>query len=210
MPQPISNDAIVEVSFVGRHAGQRTLNLLHYKAKNIVGPIDFTSLVADLQAGIMGLGGLVEAYSNCISMDWRLEGVRWQVITPNRFAFHWFPLADNPGGIEVASLPPNDGGVIIKRNDLTGRRNRGIVHMPGMPGTWVVDGLLTSAAINAYQQFGDEMIVPLVVPQSPDPSGSLEPVIFNKGNPTFSPVFTSATPQSTARVNRRRTVGVGE
>lgn len=210
MPQPISNDAVFELSLVGRHAGQRTLTVLHYKTRSIVGVMDFNARVADLQTGIMGLGGLVEAYLNCCSEEYEMEATRWQVLSPNRFAYHLFPLTGAVGAIAGAALPPNDGGVLVKRNDATGRRNRGIVHMPALPVAWADEGFLTSAAITAYQQLGDELVIPLDLPQSPDPTAFADPVIFNRTVPALSPPYLSAIPQNTARVNRRRTVGVGE
>lgn len=210
MAQPITNNAIMEVTLRGLHQDQRVLSVLHYAA--LVPPAvfqDFNEAAPDVVDALLATGGIVDKYLDAVSVEYALEEIRLQLITPIRYSFKSFLQASSPGTVAGTALPPNEGATLTKRNDATGRRNRGSLHMPALPISFVGGGRITTAGETAYLALGDVMVLPITTTGG---GGDVtwNPVIFNKAVPTTSPEFTSVTPQLTTRTNRRRTVGVGE
>lgn len=211
MPRQFDNNSVLEVAFVGEHQGQRTLNLLHYRFADVVdGPRDWTTIDDDFMDVIQGLGGLQSTYLDCCSEEFTLLTIRTQILNPSRWSYIDHAIVGGEGQVVAPALPPNDGVTITKRNNGTGRTNRGAVHMPAVPTTFIADAEITSAALLAYENFGDVLVEELQLPQLPAPPMRLQPCIFHRADPTVSPTTTEYIVQRTSRVNRRRTKGVGE
>lgn len=209
MPRVLTDGAILEVTLVGDLNGSTSLNILHYRAEGVTGSPDFTSQAQEFFDSLNALGGLLERYKDCISDDWFSREVRLQLISPVRYSYQTF-LWTGTGTEAQPALPPNDSIMLIKRNVLTGRRNRGSLHLPGVPVTFVAEGRITTAASLVVNNLGDVMVEAITgVATPPNPAHLFVPVIFNKDNPIVSPRFDSATAQFTSRVMRRRTVGLG-
>jgi hypothetical protein len=210
MARTIHVNDVVEVSYRGRHVGQRTLNLLHYKCTAApIGGVDFAGYADELIVLLNQDDDVSDRYLACCSNEFHLEEIRVQIISEIRYSYESFPQVDTIGTVAEEALPPNEGVTLTKRNDGTGRRNRGSVHMPAVPRTFVSEGVLTGAAVTAYTALGVKLRAikqPTVLAAAID----LTPVIFNKTTPSTSPPFNSVTVQLTSRTNRRRTVGVGE
>lgn len=202
--------SVIEVSIQGRHNGQRTLNLLHYKINAApISPTDFTPYAELLIQELVAPTNLIDAYLNCCSDEFRLETIRVQVLSNVRYSYQDFPQTDSIGGVAEEALPPNDGVTITKRNNDTGRHNRGSVHMPAVPRTFVSLGLVTGVGVAAYNLFITELrkIQSITVLTA---LIELTPCILNKQFIPASVFFDQCTLQLTSRTNRRRTVGVGE
>lgn len=210
MAQPILPGGILEVSLVGLHQAQRILTILHYRADPAIGSFpEFNTAASEFLDQLLVTGGVVETYLECLSEEYTFSAVRLQLIHPVRHAFKNFPQTGASGDVASPALPPNDGAMIVKRTDETGRHQRGAVHMPCVPTTFVDGGMLTTPAKVAYNAFGSAMVTNFVT-MSGGGQTQWDPVIFNRLQPANSPVFTSATAEDTSRTNRRRTVGRGE
>jgi len=210
MAREAFNGSILEVGIVGRHEGQRTLNLLHYKAENIAAePLDFTPRAEEFFDQLNALDGLIPRYLDCVGQDYTLSEIRLQLLSPTRYAYQVF-VVNGVGSEAQESLPPNDGVTLTKKNDKVGRHNRGSIHMPAVPTTFVANGYITRAASLVYGNLSHKMIEPITLTQSPSPAMAWQPVIYNRLAPSTSPVYNQVQIQLTTRVNRRRTVGVGE
>jgi len=201
---------IVQVAFAGRHAGQRTLNIWHYKLTAVaVGGQDWTGYATNLVTQYNNAGGLTEKYLDCCSDEFQLEEIRVQAIRANRYSYESFPQGPDPGNVAEEALPPNDGVTITKRNEFTTRHDRGSIHMPGVPRTFVSNGSLLAAGTAAYTAFAEELKKVMLVTVL-TATIDMTPVIYNRSNPLVSQPWSEYIIQATSRVNRRRTVGLGE
>lgn len=211
MAKNFINGAVLEVGVLGHIYGQNTMTVLHYMVSGVLQPKDWNLFRNDFhQQFYTDLDSFVKNYLEATSDDFFLDGIRYQLIFPTRYAYDYYPTPGDQGGVVQPALPPNDGATITKRNDATGKNNRGSIHMPGVPSTFVVDGFLTAAAIGTYAQIGAKGVTPISLAQLPDPPMEWAPVIFHRVAPGASQPWTTWTVQDTSRVNRRRTVGVGE
>jgi len=209
MPIPVLDGMVIEVTLVGRHQAQTVLTVLHYKAT--VPPAvfqDFAPLEDQVLDHLLITGGVVKSYLDAMSEEYEQSTIRIQPISPVRYAFFDHPQTASAGTVAAPAFPPNVSCVIVKRNELTGRHNRGSVHMPAVPLTFIDGGVITTGARVAYAALGDALTIPFTISGGGGDT-DWNPVIFRKANPPLSEVFTACSPQETSRIMRRRTLGVG-
>lgn len=206
MSREVSTGAILEVVFQGFSDGQVTLSVFHYRLNNAIADSDGTNLVTALEPLINAVGELLDKYLDCCSQDFLMNDITMQWIYPTRYsAQHFAPFA-LAGNVAQPKMPSNVAAALLKRTFLTGRRQRGVLHMPGVPTTFVVDSEFTAPAIATYDALGDHIDNVLILATNEQ----FEPVIFNKAFPVTSPQIQSVDAESTVRIMRRRTVGVGQ
>lgn len=214
MARTVAIGAILEVSYAGKLAGQKTLTVLHYSLTALApGPTVDGDLITAAAAGTVfnleGPGGILAEYLECISQDFELSRIRYQWVNPVRYSYIEEIPVTALGLFVGASMPPNIAAVVGKRNDSTGRLNRGSVHLPGVPVVAVEDGLLTSPATSRYADYGS------IIKQShaltfSGGTATITPVIYHAAVPSASPSFNAFIVMPEVRIMRRRTVGVGE
>lgn len=205
MAYPIPFDAIAEVTFKMTHNDQTVLTVLHYKF--IGGPAiaDGAATLQALMIKIQAAGQVFRAHTNCTSQDLDYNLIVAQWISPIRYARQDALPGQTIGLVAQPSLPQNDAVALTKGGELAGRHNIGTVHMPGVPTTFVTDGLVTPAGFTAYNDLctAIQQDVTLVAGQI------FRPVIYNRVTPADSKEISTVITQNTSRIMRRRTVGLG-
>lgn len=214
MARPVALGAILELSLVGRHAAQKTLNVLHYGISDMTGgPTVDGDLITDSLLNTywnnLGPGGILGKYLSCISDDFTLERIRTQWIHPTRYSFTEIVPEEQIGAVVDPALPPNVSAVLGKRNESVGRHNRGSIHLPAVPSSWVENGLLTTASLAPHQELILMLKNSLNVTVGSG-TATLRPLIFNQTTPADSAGVSEMVAMPTIRIVRRRTVGVGE
>lgn len=204
---PIQDGAVLEVIFWSRLSGQRIMNTFQYKMTSPP-PVDHDyraelELVAQF---IMGTNGLLEDYLPMLPTDMIVDRLTIQPVWPIRQRYMSWTIAQN-GTSTFASANTANQAVSIKRTSETvGPRGVGRVQIP-VPRTAVVAGLIDPAYITTEAQaMADEMLDPMVT-STPI---TWEPCLFSVvGGVAGTGILIGTEVETTARVMRRRTVGVG-
>lgn len=207
MPYSIQPGDIIEVRLNMRLYGQRMLNVLHWRNGEDEVPDAQTALQDTLDDMFDNPGGSVlDAYVAGLSADLTLLYADAQVIYPLRRAYERKVLDVQCSG-DTPALPPNVSASITKRSTFAGAGSEGRIAIPGMMpqnqagGEWTLDG------IGVLNDIAAQWIAPLTLGTF---TGAARPIIYHRTNPNISVTWETLTIQPTTRVQRRRTVGLGE
>ena len=197
----------VQVTFTGRCYSQRIILVQNYVVTQAAAPGDtyvfnMTSLINDLDTG--GVRTIVPEYLALLNNDYTLITIKAQVIKPVRLAYVSKEVArPGTGG---AGTVANDSACLTLRTANAGRDQVSNKHIGPVPDGVSVAGRLDVAYKADVAVLGDKMIA------------SVQPVALG---PIYTPVVYHRFPDTTdavagfivgdqSRVQRRRTVGVGE
>jgi len=205
MAYVINPGAILQVTLDFTVNGQLNMALFHYVFQTGTAIADGKAAALDFISKIEVADELVPRFLDCISDEVLDLKVRAQWIWPARFRFVPSPTPPAAGGSLNAPLPSNVAAAITKYAETADRHGLGTLHIGGVPVTFVQDSLITVGGLIAYDALGDKMSSVYVLTTGQ----AMAPVLYRRGNPALSPVIIEANPQSTSRVSRRRTVGVG-
>lgn len=203
------NADLVNVSFRGICFGQQIILSRMY---TIVGdfPVgtsvatDLGSILTQLLPG--GLNDVATPYLACLPATYTLQQVQAQRWKPTRSAYVPNALVGFVGTNVGAASVANDAAAITFRTALAGRSHTGTAHIGPVPDTASVAGLLTAAYTALLGTLGQALLNSF----SPPTSGSVvAPVLWNRATNTID-FLQNFIVQSTSRVQRRRTVGVGK
>lgn len=202
---------IIEVGWESEFNAQRFLNVMHYR-KQVNQTVPTTAIQEEAQIAVElstgGAGTLVDLYRDCLPSNLTLHRVRVQVIRPLR-------LVPRYGSIEAAGTAAttaqqgNLSAVITFKSDFAGRNQQGSFHVPALPKDMALGGYLADAGFIAdFNALGAKLI------QSITPAGTgaeyLPVILHPNGHVPDGNGITDYICQSTVRVMRRRTVGVGK
>jgi len=206
MSREVSNGAILECVIRGLSDDQVTLSYFHYRLNNAVADSDGTALVNSFDGLFNSVGNVADRYLDCCSEDWLFTDVTYQWIYPTRFTFQRKDPFDVAGHVAEPMMPSNTAVALTKRTFLAGRTQRGTLHMPGVPTTFVLNSRVQPAGVTAYEALGDSIdnILTLATDEV------FEPLIFHRALPNTSVQIQEVDSQHFVRIMRRRTVGVGE
>jgi len=207
MPGPLAVGDRVMVTFRGTLAQQHILSTFWYGVSAITGVVNQTDAFTALRASLVAGGGLRPDYLACCPTNYTLDYIWIQNIRPTRWGK--FTFGDNSPGTWAADAPTaNTSGVITRRGDLAIRKAVSTLHVPiSSTADVMADGLLTPAFKTPMTALAVEVIKSITT------AGTVVtyfPVIDNGPGGADFQVITSAFVQETARVMRRRTVGLGE
>jgi len=212
MARPVTDLAVLQVSIIGRYAGQRIMNVWHYwlvdpTPVGLDGDAVVTALMAVLNPG--GGGDILRLYRTMSNeaCDW-LQ-VRCQWISPIRYSYTVFTNGTGPGEVVGQPLPANVAGVVTLRTTDPGPGGMGRKHFSGLTVTDVSGSIMTNDFLVNVSPILDRMgqFIDLAALSA---DASLVPIVYNKTDLAASNIWTAYTIQDTSRVMRRRTVGVGE
>lgn len=152
-----------------------------------------------------GVQDYATPYLACLPATYTLREIRAQRIKPVRSAYSsQFPvgaIGTNAGAATTA----NDAGCITYRTAVAGKGQRGNMHIGPMPDAGAAAGLLTNAYKATLSTLGTAMLASFIPPGS----GSLViPVDWHRKTDTTD-LWQSFRIGAEARVQRRRTVGIG-
>lgn len=209
MPYQVSNDSIVQAIMRGRVAGQETMNVIHLRP--VDAPVgDIADGLANLVeiAGALDITGLgwSKLLGDCCQEDTTFDWLQLQYVWPTRFSYYR-QVPDAPGGVKIGdAAPPNVSAVITYQGDAVGRHERGNQHIFGLLASDVTEGRIDATLATSMNALADFLVEPFTVVGS---GLEYEMVIYQRAAPGASVPVTHHTVQTTSRVTRRRTVGLG-
>lgn len=219
MPGLAVND-IVEIRFRAILFDQLCLNVLHYKCTTAgVGSV---SVVDDLdkllnQLDVLGTS-VYFRWKACLGTNILIQVMEAQLIQPTRSAKRTLvPSNVVPG--RTASSTANVSAVITKATDFGGRGQVGSIHLPSVADLDIAGGELVAGLLTLMGTLGSSMLDNITAPAT---GVTVSPILYHppvKADPAHVPPIpakpysstslTRTLPQTTVRVMRRRTVGVG-
>jgi hypothetical protein len=207
--QMLLNNDVVQVQWRGLCFGQRIIMNQHYHVTGDFPLLDSFFQDAQRIINAVRIGGVINveaAYLACLPPEYRLFDVNVQRIRAARSAYFGESSAVGfPGTNADSATVANDSACITLRTQQAGRKQVANMHIGPVPDAVSVAGLLTAAYKVTLSALGTKLVVSGV----PVGSGSLiSPTIMHvAGGDDLVQQFHIG-PQS--RVQRRRTVGVGE
>lgn len=200
---------ILEVTLLGKFINEDIQNKFHYACISVSGAAQSTQdVAAALQANFVAGAGLINLMRLLLPDEYLLTGVRYQVIAPVRQVA--YPIVTSLAGLNgLGTTTGNIAFALTKRGDLAGRKNISTTHVMGTTDAGITEeGKLTPQAMTLAQNiaaFMDNQVSITV--------GGVDyefgPVIYHPTDPGNPTPITSVIVQSTVRVMRRRTVGIG-
>lgn len=196
----------VLVTVNGRLNEQRTMNTFWFRVTAIADAPDESIAFAALFLQLVGAGGLLEDYLACVPTNWAAEAVWFQSITPVRQRKVSFPW-DAIGGGPSSALTSNVQASITRVGDAARRDAIGGIRIPIGTGVGsITNGRLMAGQKTVLQDLADSMtqIVTTI-----GPNVEYTPIVGKPNNAGNYWNVVDTTVQETARVLRRRTVGLG-
>lgn len=206
MSYPIAGGSVLEVTIETQVASQTCLTLLHYRLGTIGVPDGLAAIDAfDAVFNGDGFDSVVNRYADCLAQNVTIVALRYQWIYPLRYTRVTKSPGTTSGAVSSDASPPATAAALTKRAQLAGRKNRGTVHMPGVPLSFLNGGIVTGPGLAAY----NSLCIVLSNPISVSGGAPTTPIILNRTTPTTSQDVVSCSPESTLRTMRRRVVGRG-
>jgi len=201
---------IIQVTINGDLVGQQCLSVLHYAVTTVSGaPQEQLDVFTALDTYWRGAGKLFATYGACTPTDWSSQTRRYQAIQPVRRVAAVISTGITGGALGAAGTA-NVAGVVTKKGDLGLRKDIGSVHIPGPPpGDNAANGLWGAPQRTLLAAFGVQLIASATVAVG-GVNYTVSPVIYHRDQPLNPTPITAFANQSTVRVVRRRTVGVGK
>lgn len=207
MAYVVPNEAIMQATVEGRHENQQVLSVFTFKLNASGGLADGQAALNAFWIFFGGAGNILEKYASCLSVKCTGLKTRLQWIHPTRFAFLTKVSGTiTDGTVAGAAMPVNSAVAITKRGQNANRANIGTLHMPAVPASFVVDGALTGGAVTAYTALGDQLLQEIT---TATPAATYIPVMFHRTSPSVGARIVAHEVSRFARVQRRRTVGLG-
>ena len=206
---PVLPDDAIRIQFRGRCFGQQIIMDLSYVVT--VGapaqPTDTTLL--DLLDAVQAAPTNIRAnYLACLPPEYTLDEIRAQVVFPNRSAYvSYFPAAGTVGTNANSATVSNDAAAITRRTAIAGRNQTSTLKIGPAPDAVSVAGRLTDAYRTILATLAGSTLVLVTGPVS---TAQMVPVILNKDGVAAGRLLRSYRVGIYSRVNRRRTVGIGE
>lgn len=205
---------IAQLSLRGVIAGQRIIMVRTYRcsapsAGTTTYTEDMQALIAKVSAD--SLGGIRGRYLSLLPTAFSLSEIRAQVIYPTRRVLVSVTQTGQNGSNEGSGNVTNLAGVITFRTALSGRKQISNVHVGPIPPDAISAGSLDAAYRLPMTELKD-LLTAVLTPTGFDVA-SWTPCVYHRAAvapaPRYDDILTGVV-QTTARVMRRRTVGVGE
>lgn len=205
MGYEVSNNAVMQLQFEGRHEGQQVMTVMTYRLQETVaidGPGVFGEVMLNIDGGATDL---YNRWVSAISEDVVEISIAMQWIEPVRYAYQLFFGAFTEGQLDNPTMPPNMAQTVTRRSLNTGRSTISNLKLPGVPRAEVVGGFLTPAQVVRLDAFAQasKQEIPLST------GGKLIPTTFHRSAPSLGEILTLAHAHNTVRTMHRRTVGLG-
>ena len=204
----LPNNAVLLYTIRYSQAGQTFLNTAHFKyTDNITGVDDYATYANAILDRFELAANIIADLADLMHPSITIVDHRIQQVHPVRLApiIHTLGV---PGLATGTALPTNTAAVVTKRSEFATRWGIGSWHQPGLPSS-----ALTSAGVMATTWLDDLELAlagPLTVAFVPTAmNGEVNGVLWNITTPLRFTDVNSIQAQSTPRVMRRRTVGLG-
>jgi len=202
----LNNGDNILVTMVGNMVGQTIMNTFYYRVTQAPGTLlQQADVLESLDNLLNSAGNLFPKVLAAIPPEYSFEASWLQVVFPGRYVAYKFPEVASGQG-DAPGITANLAGVVVRRTDKAGRDQVGTLHVLVGSGD---EGVLNGRVGGATKVALDALAASL--PTSYTVSGyTFRPVLTPFNNPDGSAKWIdSAFAQDTARVMRRRTVGLG-
>lgn len=197
---------IIFVGLNGLWHGQKTLNTFYYKVQSIVGGPTNSTFSAALHAAFNAATKLYQRFRECCPTQYVLDHVDFQTVWPVKIVRNTYALGV-AGLAGQASSTANMASVMVRKGDVANKKNRGTLHVPmSNLDVGMANGIIGAALQASQVNLGTEMIATYAA----GGLGAVFPVLWSPKTPTVSQAILQAFGETTARIMRRRTVGVGK
>lgn len=209
LDMPVEPDNTIKVTFRGRCFGQQIIMDLSYVCT--VGPAAVSTeqeLLNIADAVQVAPTDIRTAYLACLPPEYTLDEIRAQVLFPQRSAYSsYFPIAGTAGTNANSATVSNDAAAITRRTAAAGRSQISTLKIGPAPDAVSTAGVLT----NGYRTLLATLATRTLSLVTTVSTGQYRPIILSA--PVFAPsprFLSSFRIGIFSRVNRRRTVGLGE
>lgn len=198
---------IISVDYKGRCFGQRIILTTKYiksAGPEILPNADEVNLLID----DLIVGGGVDVltdYMACLAPEYALEEIRAQRIYIARDAYVQ-RLVATPGTHASSATVANDSACITLRTDQAGRNDISNKHIGPIPDAVSVAGLLTAGYRTLLANLATKLLTPAVI----GTGETWRPIVTGPHPVYLATLLTTAIVGVQSRVQRRRTVGLGE
>lgn len=205
---PVFVGDMCQVSFRGQCFGQRIILVSTYRCRTAPDASQtLQSVLADILTSVQ-VGGnrdIQTPYLACLPAEYTLDSVRAQWIAPTRSAYR-DNVVGAPGTHESAATVANDSAALTLRTDNSGRDQVATHHIGPAPDAVSANGLIVLGYRLLVQTLGVAMIADIPPALS---TGVFEPVIRHRSDGSYDNL-SGIRVGLQSRVQRRRTVGIGE
>jgi hypothetical protein len=207
------------MALVQRVFDQTLINTFAFKIESMPSPQDEQTFLSSLFNGVDG------TYTTAFSVPIRnyqtsdVRHVKWQVqkVSPTPSQVYEFAI-DEPGAAEGSLTTVNIATCITRMGSGAGRRQKGRIAIGGAADLWYSAGKLTALALIAMNTFKPNLYLNYAAPLGlfSLSTGFWSPAHVGEANgqPVNYPAqyvrCVAATVRDTVRVQRSRTIGVGE
>lgn len=197
---------VLQVVFESDVFSQRCLNVLHYRVTVASTSDDYAvaamAVAQRFSSGVDNPGlPLVACFAE--NVTWVNTTVQRVYPTRNRKVTDAVGL---PGTIAADCKASNVAGVITKYTDTATRRGIGALHVGGVPETAYQGGFVQGDYLDRLTALANTLDLTVIVTLE---TTTVQPVLWSPSTPSTTLRVTDAKPQTTLRVMRRRTVGLG-
>jgi len=200
---------IVAITFSAEAFAQRILNTITYRCTAAGAPSDTIQSDSQFIGALVKEGGAADMVTKIGDINgnaWAMNEVVVQDVFPIRYRS--FATSSIGAGTAGPSPRPNVSGVITRRTNISGRDQVSSLKFGPTADADVAGGFMTADWLERAQIVADAFEVVLAGATTL----RLEPVIWHRTIPFTGTYYTRVSdcvPQSTSRVIRRRTVGLG-
>lgn len=203
MAYVINSGAVMQVTLRASMYGQDVMNTLHYRYDGpvIASGLTYLTTFIGVNAQMQALQGLWRAQMSGDVVSCIVIG---QWITPLRYRAFNTAQAAATGTLGVGATA-NVASCLTLVADRASRHGVGNKHLFGLPIDAMDLGALTPGQKALVDTLGVAMVSPI-----PHTGGVMQPIIFNRALPGDSMEVIGHITNPLVRVQRRRTVGVGQ
>jgi hypothetical protein len=212
---PVQTNDVFEITFEGDLSGQVELNVLHYQVSIVGSTTDPALFSQEIIDAIDAPSDLLTKFRAACPVEYTMFGIKAQKVSPVREVFQSDDVAHAGTGATMMKTP-NVCAVVTKRTATMGHRKQGTLtskgstgdlHIPGIPDTAALNGLITDAYAVTLEDLGTELLLPLTLASG----GEVVPCLWHRlaGSQPQASQLISFVVQREVRVMRRRTVGHG-
>lgn len=218
MGYAVTANSVMQVTLRGTLFNQTVMNTFHYRVDSGGGVLaDGAAALSQMNDALGIPDSFYDTYQRVLPPQVVNIIADLQWIDPDRFVKRTFPVWPLGTGAFTATTP-NLSAVLELRGDIADKRSIGTKHIPGLGGVAVAGGLVQAALLADLEEFGQQARLPQTVG-----GRTMTPIVFGRARAAYTDKFgvlhpaigksyrpiTEFTVQTTARVMRRRTVGLG-
>jgi len=206
---PLAVGDIVQLVIESRVNDQVCLNVLHYRARVALPAITYPEAMDLLNQAVGGPSAesITDKMAAIMAENASIVRCQAQRVYPTRDIFYRLTV-DKVGRAAGDCMAQNIAGVLTKRAEVAGRGRAGSFHLAGLPQEAMSVGYIANAFKPRFDELADKLGDPLVADGG---QFVYEPGMYSPGSGAGLNwnYIAAVETQTTLRVMRRRTVGLG-